>query len=183
MVILRVTAILVGVVLVLSGGVCTLVGVPTGLMSLFSGGGGAALSILFATAVGFVVLLIGLRLLKFGSGKKSTESVEHLKLNPFNPEAFLGKYFLIIVNSTGADNQSIDALQMHGYAEEIIAEGVRVALRGRCQGQFWTVPLTSIRPAQPGSFTIHATGEVVKDPDFFAYMKTTQVAHTMPAAL
>ncbi len=179
MVILRVIAILIGLLLVLGGGVCTLVGVPVGLMSLFSGG----IQILLFTAVGFGLLLVGLRLLKFGGGKKSKESVEPPKLNQLNPEAYIGKYFLIVVNSTGSDKQPLDALQMHGNAEELTEGGVRVALIGRCKGQSWTVPLASIRPAQPGSFTIHATGEVVKDPDFFAHMKATHEAHTIPAAL
>jgi len=70
MVILRVIAVLIGVVLVLGGGVCTLVGVPMGLMSLFSGG----VQILLFTAIGFGLLLVGLRLLKFGRGKAATDS-------------------------------------------------------------------------------------------------------------
>ena len=180
MAILRVIAVLIGVVLVLGGGLCTLVGVPVGLTTLFSGTVAGALSILFATAVGFVVLLIGLRLLKFGGGKESTVIVESPQLNP---EAYLGKYFLIVVNPIGADNQPLDPQRMHGYAEEITEGGVRVALRGQCQGQFWTVPLSGIRPAQPGSFTIQGTGEVVKDPDFFAHMTVKAEVPTVPAVL
>jgi hypothetical protein len=70
----RAIALLIGAVLVLGGGVCTLVGVPTGVMALFNGGASAGLGVLLATVVGFVVLLIGLRLLKFGRKGPSVEA-------------------------------------------------------------------------------------------------------------
>ncbi len=69
---LRVIAALVGVILVLGGGICTAVGVPMGLMALvqdvFRG-----LTILFTTACGFGVLLIGVFLLKVARGEKKAE--------------------------------------------------------------------------------------------------------------
>ena len=68
--ILRAIAIFVGAILVLGGGICTLVGVPIGFSTLFSGG----VQVLFATAIGFAVLLLGLRLLKFGLRKPLDDS-------------------------------------------------------------------------------------------------------------
>lgn len=72
---LRVVAVLIGLALVLGGGVCTVAGVSTGLITWFSGSVAAGLSILFATAIGLVVLLIGLRLLKFGGASKPAETL------------------------------------------------------------------------------------------------------------
>lgn len=179
--ILRAIAIFVGAILVLGGGICTLVGVPAGLSNLLTGGFAPALHVLFMTAIGFVLLLIGLRLLKFGGGKSSSV-VSQLPGMPA-PEAMLGKYFLISVNYADPHMKPLESLQLHGHAEEITEDGIRVALRGRYQGRFWAVPLAAIRPAQPGSFTLQSTGELVKDPDFFAHMTLTREATTVPVAL
>lgn len=162
----RVVAFLVGLVLVLGGGACALVGVPTFLMSLFSGAAGSAISIFFATAVGAGLLYVGAHLLKFAKGAVD----EPVSTPVVNPEVYLGKQFLISVTYVDQHLQQVDSLQMYGDAEACTSAGVRIALRGKCAGQYWTVPMACIRPAESGSFTIQSTGEVVTDPDYFAHM-------------
>lgn len=178
--ILRWIAVLVGAILVLGGGICTLVGVPSSFMGL-ARGLEEGVPVLFATAVGFGLLLLGLCLLRFGGGKSSSV-VSQLPGMPAT-EAMLGKYFLISVNYVDSHKKPLESLQLHGYAEEITEDGIRVALRGQYQGPFWTVPFAAIRPAQPGAFTIEASDELVKDPDFFAHMTLTREATTGPVPL
>jgi hypothetical protein len=119
-----------------------------------------------ATAVGIGLLYIGVRMLKFAGGAKdeldSTQTV--------STDAYLYKRFLISVTYVDEHLKEVDSLQMHGFAEESTSTGVRIALKGKCEGQYWTVPIASIRPAESGSFTIQSTSEVVIDPDYFAHM-------------
>ena len=162
----RVVAFLLGLLLVLGGGACAVAGVPSFLMSLFSGAIGSALGIFMATAVGIGLLYIGVRMLKFAGGAKDEPDSTHA----VNPDAYLGERFLISVTYVDQHLKQVDSLQMHGYAEECTSAGVRIALKGKCAGQYWTVPIASIRPAESGSFTIQSTGEVVTDPDYFAHI-------------
>lgn len=179
-IILRAIAIFVGAILVLGGGICTLMGVPSSFMGL-ARGLEEGVPVLFATAVGFGLLLLGLCLLKFGGGKSSSAALQMPGMPA--PEAMLGKYFLISVNYVDPYKKPLESLQLHGYAEEIIEDGIRVALRGQYQGPFWTVPFAAIRPAQPGAFTIEAPDGVEKDPDFFAHMTVKAEVPTVPAVL
>lgn len=65
----RAIALVIGLILVLGGGACAVVGVPTFLSTLVSGSFQAAVPIFFATAVGIIILMLGLRMLKFSGGK------------------------------------------------------------------------------------------------------------------
>jgi hypothetical protein len=165
----RVLAVLAGLAMVLGGGVCTLVGVPTGLMAFFSQGA-AGLSILFATAIGFGILLVGIYALKFGMGVKPSETAS----TDGGPNSYLGKYFLITVVTANQDN---GPLQIHGLAEAHTAAGLQIGLLGKCRGKTWIVPISAIRPAEPGTYTLESSGEVVTNPDYFAHIGGKHFVH------
>lgn len=63
MVVLRVFAFLIGLVCVIGGGVCAVVGIPTVLLSLPSGS--LASAVLLATLIGVGILVVGWWLLKY----------------------------------------------------------------------------------------------------------------------
>lgn len=72
MAVLRIIAFLIGLVCVIGGGVCAVVGIPSFLLSLFSGSG--ASSILLATLIGVGILAVGWRMLTYAlRGSKSTD--------------------------------------------------------------------------------------------------------------
>jgi hypothetical protein len=77
----RVVAFLIGLLLVLGGGACALIGVPAFLTSLLSGTVGSALGIFMATAVGMGLLYVGVHLLKFAKGP-ADEFASTLVVNP-----------------------------------------------------------------------------------------------------
>lgn len=88
----------------------------------------------------------------------------------------LGKYILIGVTYLNHDGSLHEQLQMHGVIESAGPEGVKISLRGSREGESWVMPpvLDAIKPAQPGSYSLRGSGEVVESPDFVSTWNVTK---------
>ena len=85
-------------------------------------------------------------------------------------DSYVGRYILVGVTYLDHFGKELERVQFHGVIESVSREGVRIALRGKRDGEYWTMPpdLNSIFPAKPGTYSLHGTGEVIEDPDFLA---------------
>lgn len=69
--IFRAVALMMASLLVVGGGLCTVLGVPFSLFFYFDKGGGAIPEVVLATVVGFYALYLGLWMWKLDAGSKS----------------------------------------------------------------------------------------------------------------
>jgi len=85
-------------------------------------------------------------------------------------DAYVGRYILVGITYEDADGNELRREQLHGEIESVDAKGVRIALKGSREGEFWNMPpaYEAIHPAKPGQCKLSTTGEVVVDPDFVA---------------
>jgi hypothetical protein len=85
-------------------------------------------------------------------------------------DTYVGKYILVGVTYFDHFGKEVEQLQMHGVIESASRDGVKIALRGTRQGESWVMPpmLESISAANPGSYRLRTTGEVIEDPDLLA---------------
>jgi len=92
---------------------------------------------------------------------------------PFDEElaaSYVGKYILVGLTFLDPYGRESQRQQLHGVILSASPEGVLIELYGAHAGQTWNMPpaLEAIRPAEPGRYTLHATEEVIDDPDLLA---------------
>lgn len=73
---LRVIALLIGAVFALGGGICTMTNVPSSIFALESGNFSALPLLLLWTAISVAVLMLGVYLVRFGMGRKTSAPPE-----------------------------------------------------------------------------------------------------------
>lgn len=91
---------------------------------------------------------------------------------PF-PEKLLGKIMLVgITYYAEGDPEPIEQKQFWGEVTEVNDDLIRIQ---RPNGETLTLPpdLRSTKRARPGEYTLHSTGETVKDPDFLVTWNVT----------
>ncbi len=88
---------------------------------------------------------------------------------PWNDELarqFIGKHIIIGITYLTVDGELEKQQQLHGdieVADEKKGIGIRLAGSGKT---YWLPPdLGAIKPAKPGEYRFHSTGEVVVNPD------------------
>jgi len=84
--------------------------------------------------------------------------------------SYVGKYIIVGITRCDHNDREIGRQQLHGIIESASPTGINIALRGVRDGQYWNMPpaLEAIRPAEPGRYHLHSTGEVIEDPDLTA---------------
>lgn len=92
---------------------------------------------------------------------------------PFDQEranSLVGKYIMIGITHRTLEGLFLYREQLHGVIVSAAPGGITVALRGLHEGEFWVMPpeLEFLEPARPGLYALHASGEMVRDPDLFA---------------
>jgi hypothetical protein len=84
--------------------------------------------------------------------------------------SYVGKYILIGLTFLDPYGRESRRQQLHGVIQSVSRDGILIELHGAHAGQTWNMPpaLEAIRPAEPGRYTLHATEEVIDDPDLLA---------------
>lgn len=83
--------------------------------------------------------------------------------------ALPGKLLLVGLTYLDADGALIDKQQIFGRVLSATPRGgISLRLEGRREGERYALPpdTRSFRKAKPGEYRLHATGEVVIDPDY-----------------
>jgi hypothetical protein len=91
-------------------------------------------------------------------------------------DTYVGKYILVGVTYLDSFGRELERLQMHGVVEAVAADGMHIALRGLHQGETWIMPptLESVVEAEPGTYTLNSTGELIDDPDLISTWRVTK---------
>ena len=110
-----------------------------------------------------------------------TDANEYSKPPSFDEEVatgYIGKYILVGVTVQDHEGNVIRHEQVHGTVRAATSRGITIALRGVRDGDTWNMPpdLRSIMPADPGTYTLRSTKEVVVDPDLLANWTVTRPA-------
>lgn len=92
---------------------------------------------------------------------------------PFDEElaaSYVGKYILLGLTFLDSQGREIRRQQLHGVIRSASRNGILIELRGVQAGRTWNMPpaLDAIRPAKPGSYSLHETKETIEDPDLLA---------------
>ena len=84
--------------------------------------------------------------------------------------SYVGKYILVGLTYLDHKGKELRRQQLHGVITSATPKGINIALRGVYDGDSWNMPpdLGSIRPAKPGTYTLHMTGEVIENPDLLS---------------
>lgn len=98
---------------------------------------------------------------------------------PFDEElaaSFVGKYILVGLTYQDHEGNELRREQIHGVIISADRNGIEISLRGACEGTTWTMPpdLRGIFPADPGSYRLHQTNELVEDPDLVSTWTITE---------
>ena len=104
--------------------------------------------------------------------------MSHQGAPPFDEQlaaSYVGKYTLVGITYADHAGRELRRQQVHGVIESATRSGISISLRGVYEGQSWNMPpvLQSIRPAKPGKYTLHMSGETVVDPDLLATWTVT----------
>ena|SRR5215472_2688683 len=89
--------------------------------------------------------------------------------------SYIGKHLLIGMTYLDHNEQLIEQKQLHGEIVRINEnEGIVIKLHN--SGEEFKLPpeLDSLKPAPPGEYRLHATGEVVVDPDLLTIWTQTK---------
>ena len=80
----------------------------------------------------------------------------------------IDKKLLIGLTYLNSDGTVIEHTQMHGKIVSVETDCVRVELEGTHKGENMALPrdLRSYKKAEPGTYTLKATGEEIEDPDY-----------------
>ena len=86
----------------------------------------------------------------------------------------IGKTLLIGLTRLDAGGSVVEQVQLYGIVTEASPHGITIICQGDNLGQKFTVPpdLSAIVAAEPGSYRLRSTGEVVVDPDYTASWTT-----------
>ncbi len=90
----------------------------------------------------------------------------------FDPEvaaSFVGKYILIGINNRNSGNEIVSKRQDHGTIIALTSGGMFIE---RPDGTQFSLPpcYWELKVADPGTYTLHGTGEQVSDPDFVGFI-------------
>src|SRR5262245_40136632 len=83
--------------------------------------------------------------------------------------AMVGKTLLVGLTYIDPDGDRIE--QLHGQVVSVHdRRGIELRLAGTREGEIFLLPpdLSNVFAAEPGLYTLRATGEVVEDPDYTA---------------
>jgi len=85
-------------------------------------------------------------------------------------DSYVGKYIIVGITYHDHAGKEIRQQQMHGAIERASPQGMLISLRGTQQSQTWNMPpdFRAIVRANPGTYTLRGTKEVIKDPDLLA---------------
>jgi hypothetical protein len=92
-------------------------------------------------------------------------------------ESLIGAVVLVGMTRISHEGKLLHRDQFHGVVVEVDREkGVCLALGGaRAGDHYWLPPATeAFERAQPGTYTLHATGEEITDPDFLTTWTLTE---------
>jgi|SRR5450830_1384430 len=91
-------------------------------------------------------------------------------------DSYIGKYILIGVTYFNKEGAQLEQIQMHGIIESANTEGLTISLKGKKNGESWIMPpvLNAIQPANPGSYSLHSTSEVIENPDLLSTWSVTR---------
>ena len=78
----------------------------------------------------------------------------------------LGSLVLVGITRRSVSGETLE--QFYGTVERADAQGIDLALSGSRSGEHFFLPPDprAFFPAQPGSYRLRDTGEVIEDPDF-----------------
>jgi hypothetical protein len=86
-------------------------------------------------------------------------------------EDLLGRTVLVGITCVDAEGDVVAKIQAHGKVQELRDD---VILLARDDGTFGLPPARDLlEPAEPGIYTLRATGESVEDPDFLLTLTVT----------
>jgi len=122
-----------------------------------------------------------LSLFKTTRSAVDTRGMEGAGTPPFDTDvaaSYLGKTILVGVTYLDPEGATIRREQVYGVIEAVSRAGIVVVLRGARAGTVITLPphLTAIRPAEPGVYSLFATGESVDHPDLLSTWRVRQRA-------
>lgn len=91
-------------------------------------------------------------------------------------DSYVGRYILVGLTYLDHFGKVLEQIQIHGVVEAASPRGVRIALRGKRDGEVWVMPpdLNSISSAKPGTYSLRSTGEVVENPELLATWSVTK---------
>lgn len=91
-------------------------------------------------------------------------------------DTYVGKTILVGLTTLDSDGHLLEQSQLHGVIESATPHGIHIALRGVRAGQSWVMPpsLDAIHPADPGTYRLRSTGEVIEDPDLLSTWTITR---------
>ena len=79
---------------------------------------------------------------------------------------FIGKHLLVGMTYLDQRGEVSRQVQFHGIITEVTVKGITI--KRQDTGEYFTLPpvTESLQPAPKGEYRLHATGEVVVDPDY-----------------
>ena len=85
----------------------------------------------------------------------------------------LGKHVLIGITAVGPSGEEVDSFQTHGTVE--IVDERRIGIRRVGLPELFGLPPAPelFEPAEPGVYTLEATGEELQDPDYLVTVTVT----------
>lgn len=83
-------------------------------------------------------------------------------------DTYINKYVLIGITYLDPDGKLLRQEQMHGTIESASTNGILISFQGTRVGSSWNMPpmLSAIRKADPGSYRLKSTGEIIENPDY-----------------
>ncbi|KWT97336.1 MULTISPECIES: hypothetical protein [unclassified Variovorax] len=97
-----------------------------------------------------------------------------------------GKLLLVGLTYLDADGKLIDKQQIFGRIMSATPrDGISLRLEGRRTGERYSLPpdTRAFRKVRPGQYRLHATGEVVVDPDYTVTFTIQKQARRPPATI
>lgn len=164
----RFFAVLIGLVFVAGGGVCTAID-ATFFFTQLARGNSVALLALVGIALSVGTLWLGLFMM--GVIRRSRPG-EAALAEATGSGAYIGKRFFITVLTLAPNGEVLERQQLHGVGLHIDGTAVVVELQGSAHGTTLAVRIWSIVPAPAnGTYIVESTGEEVRDPDFIVEIR------------
>ena len=91
-------------------------------------------------------------------------------------ENFVGKTFLVGITDYNSNGSAVSQTQFCGTVEAVFQNGILLHLP---DGSTYMLPpdLSSTSPAQPGSYRLSSTGEVIENPNYLSVWNRTKDAN------
>jgi hypothetical protein len=102
---------------------------------------------------------------------------------PFDDQVaagYVGKYILVGITYVNRAGDVLRQQQLHGTIASATEYGITIELKGTRAGDQWNMPpdLGAIFPADPGSYRLRETGEVIENPDLLSNWTVTEPTPT-----